>query len=183
MARTSPSKAGNLEWRAAAELRASGRKLVGYAATFDTEARFGGMREVVRAGAFRDTLANGGDVLALVDHNPRQVLGRTRAGTLRLTEDQRGLAFELDVPDTTTGRDVLALAERGDIGGMSFGFNVRPGGETRSGGRRELRALDLMEISVVHAFPAYQGTSVEARGDGPEPPGVARARRLLETYR
>jgi len=137
---------------------------------------------VIRAGAFRDTLDTGRDVVALVDHDPKAVLGRTRTRTLRLAEDTRGLAFELDLPDTTTGRDVLTLAERGDIGGMSFGFNVRAGGETRDGQRRELRSLDLMEISVVHAFPAYQGTSVEARAGAPEPPGVARARRLLETY-
>jgi phage head maturation protease len=80
-----------------------------------------------------------------------------------LSEDTRGLAFDLDVPDTTHGRDVLALAERGDLGGMSFGFIVGKGGEAWNGNKRELRAVDLKEISVVSAWPAYEGTVVSAR--------------------
>jgi uncharacterized protein len=52
------------------------------------------------------------------------VLARTRSGTLRLAEDSKGLAFDLDVPNTSFGRDVLELAERGDIGGASFAFTV-----------------------------------------------------------
>ena len=88
---------------------------------------------------------------------------RTRSGTLRLAEDTRGLAFDLDVPDTTTGRDILALAERGDLGGMSFGFSTGKGGDAWQGDKRELRAVTLHEISVVQAHPAYSGTIVQAR--------------------
>lgn len=145
------------------ELRASGnpRRLEGYAATFGVEARVGNFLETIRAGAFSATLASGVDVLALVDHDPTRVLGRTRSGTLRLSEDTRGLAFSIDLPDTQAARDVLALAERGDIGGASFGF--RATGENWSGKRRELRAVELHEISVVSAWPAYTNTSVEAR--------------------
>jgi hypothetical protein len=152
-----------LERRAASlEVRAAhGRKLTGYAATFGSEARIGATRETIAAGAFRATLASGRDVLALVDHDPARVLARTKSGTLRLSEDVRGLAFEIDLPDTTAGRDVLALAERGDLGGMSFGFRVVD--EIRDADRRELRAVELVEVSVIGAFPAYQGTSVEAR--------------------
>lgn len=146
----------------AAEIRAKGRRLEGYAATFDNPATIGGrFVETIARGAFAASLRGRGDVLALVDHDPGRVLARTRSGTLRLSEDTRGLAFDIDVPDTSAGRDVLALAERGDLGGMSFGFTAVD--EARDGDRRELRAVDLHEISVVLAWPAYDGTIIHAR--------------------
>lgn len=145
------------------EVRAAGRKLEGYAATFGTEARISDFTEVILPGAFRGALAPSRDVLALVDHDPTKVLARTRSGSLRLSEDPRGLSFSLDLPETQAGRDVLALADRGDLGGMSFGFTVAKGGERWQGKRRELRSLVLHEISVVSAWPAYGGTSVQAR--------------------
>ena len=148
---------------AIADVRAKGRKLEGYAATFGAEARIGSIRESIAPGAFRSSLSAGGDILALVDHDAGRVLGRTRSGSLRLSEDAKGLAFELDVPDTQAGRDVLALAARGDLGGMSFGFTVPKGGDAWFGDRRELRAINLFEISVVSAWPAYSGTVVAAR--------------------
>lgn len=150
----------------ALEVRAdvAGRKLAGYAATFGTPAAIDGFTETIRSGAFRRSLAGGSDILALVDHDPTRLLARTRSGTLRLSEDARGLAFDLDVPPTTLGNDVLAMAERGDLGGMSFGFRVAAGGDHWPDKRtRELCAVELVEVSVVHAFPAYEGTSVAAR--------------------
>lgn len=101
------------------EVRAKGRRLEGHAALFGVETRLATFSETIRAGAFAGSLKR--DVLALVDHDPARMLARTKSGTLRLSEDTRGLAFDLDVPDTTTGRDILALAERGDLGGMSLG--------------------------------------------------------------
>lgn len=164
-----------LERRAVAELRTSGRRLQGYAATFGSEARIGDFVETITRGAFAGSL--GKDILALVDHDVGRVLARTRSGTLRLSEDSHGLEFDLAVPDTSAGRDVLALAERGDLGGMSFGF--LPIDERWSGNRRTLRSVDLREISVVSAWPAYEGTSVSARSR--VPPRLAWARRYLET--
>lgn len=152
---------GDLERRAISELRAAGRRIEGYAAIFNSEARLGGFSEIIAPGAFRAALA--GDVLAMLDHDAGKVLGRTRSGTLRLIEDAKGLAFSLDLPETQAGRDVLALAERGDLGGMSFGFTVPKGGEAWSGTRRELRAVNLREISVVQAWPAYPETEVSLR--------------------
>ena len=154
-----------MERRAVHEVRAEGRRLIGYAARFGIEARIGDFSETIRAGAFANSLDR--DVLGLVDHDPTRLLGRTRTGTLRLQEDRQGLAFELDVPDTTLGRDVLAMAERGDLGGMSFGFTVPRGGEQWQGRQRELTRVDLLEVSVVHAWPAYDGTSVDARQSTP----------------
>lgn len=167
------------------EVHARGRRLAGHAALFGVEARIadsrrGAFRETIAVGAFKRSLTN--DVLALRDHDAGRVLGRTKSGTLRLAEDARGLAFELDVPDTTEGRDVLALADRGDLGGMSFGFDVPAGGDAWSGDRRELRAINLYEISIVAGWPAYPGTSVEARsGLYAARPGLEAARRWLAT--
>lgn len=164
------------------EVRAKGRRLEGYAALFGQEARIGSFSETIRAGAFAGTLA--GDVLALVDHDPGRMLARTKSGTLRLAEDTRGLGFDLDVPDTSHGRDVLALAERADLGGMSFGFSVPAGGDHWEGDRRELRAVTLHEISVVLAWPAYEGTVVNARARASGAPvRLALASRFLDTVR
>lgn len=161
------------------ETRADGRMLVGYAARFNIEARLGDITETVAPGAFTETLSKEGDVLALVDHDPARLLARTRSGTLRLSQDRVGLAFELDTPDTQLGRDVLALANRGDLGGMSFGFVATD--EFRDADRRELRAVELIEISVVAAFPAYDGTSIEPRGSLPNRAYASRAIRIWET--
>lgn len=153
--------AATLERRFTTELRTAGRRLEGYAATFDATADLGAFRERIAPGAFRGAI--GGDVLALLDHDAGKVLGRTRSGTLHLSEDSKGLAFRLDVPDTQAGRDVLALAERGDLGGMSFGFLIPNGGEEWDGDTRTLRSIDLREISVVSAWPAYGGTEIALR--------------------
>lgn len=158
----------NIERRAAAvEIRAAGRRLEGYAATFGTEARIGAITETIAAGAFAASLKSGRDTLALVDHDTTRLLARTRSGTLKLSEDSRGLAFALDLPETQAARDVLALAERGDLGGMSFAFTVDKAGERWEGKRRELRSVTLHEISVVSAWPAYDGTTVAARAMPP----------------
>lgn len=171
---------GEFERRAAGlEVRARGRRLEGYAALFGAEARIGAVTETIQAGAFAEALGAGRDVLGLVDHDFTRVLARTKSGTLRLSQDSRGLAFDLDVPDTTVGRDILALAERGDLGGMSFAFKPHAGGESWAGSRRTLTAVDLREISVVSAFPAYEGTVVNARA-APSSIRLALARRQIQ---
>lgn len=169
---------GVIERRRAADLSvAPGRKLVGYAAVFGQGTRISDFTEVIKPGAFAASL-KGRDILALVDHDPARLLARTKSGTLRLEEDSKGLRFELDVPDTTEGRDLLALAERGDLGGMSFGFTVARFGERWDGKKRELRAVTLHEISVVHAWPAYEGTTVEPRAKRPR---LERAKMWMQT--
>lgn len=155
-------KTPDIERRGAAGgLRASGRVLSGYAATFGTETNIGGFREKIAPGAFTKSLASGRDILALLDHRADALLGRTKSGTLKLFEDDKGLAFELRLPDTQAGRDLVALAERGDVGGMSFGFIAED--EAWNGETRELRQVDLREVSVVQAFPAYQQTEISLR--------------------
>ena len=168
------------ERRGGVEVRAVGRRLEGHAAVFGVPARIGAFTETIRPGAFRASLAGGTDVLALIDHDPSRLLGRTSSGSLRLSEDTRGLAFVIDVPDTQLGRDILALAERRDLGGMSFGFRVTDEAWPAKD-RRELRAVDLVEISVVQAFPAYSQTSVTARARADAGRAALARRRFMET--
>lgn len=152
---------GNLERRAFCEVRTQARRIEGYAAIFDSEARLGGFVETIAPGAFRAALSE--DIVALLDHDVGKVLGRTRSGTLRLFEDSKGLGFSLDLPDTQAGRDVETLAARGDLGGMSFGFSVPKGGDSWRGNKRTLSEISLKEISIVQAWPAYPDTEIALR--------------------
>lgn len=159
-------------------------KLAGHAAVFDSPADLGPFVEVVKRGAFNRSLQQPGGIMALYDHETRSILGRVSAGTLRLQEDDIGLAFELDLPDTTVGRDLAVLVKRGDVSGCSFGFRVAPRGDAwgSSGGKplRELRNVDLREITIT-ANPAYPDTSVALRRM-PAGPRCASLRHLwLET--
>lgn len=140
-----------------------GRTIGGYAAVFNSDTDIGDCwREVIAPGAFSGSI--GGDVRALIDHDSGRVIGRTTAGTLRLSEDETGLACEIDLPDTQDGRDLATLIERGDISGMSFGFIVtkQEWDETGDVPVRTIQAVDLIEVSVV-AFPAYPDTSIGMR--------------------
>jgi len=150
-----------IERRGVTGVTASGRTLTGYAAVFGQDTRIGGFTERIAPGAFKASLASGRDILALLDHKPDSLLGRTSSGTLKLSEDAKGLRFDLSLPDTQHGRDLIALAERRDLGGMSFGFVVT--NEAWAGDTRELRAVDLHEISVVQSWPAYSQTEISLR--------------------
>lgn len=174
-----------MEQRFAHEVRATGRSLSGYVARFDNETRIGGFTEVIRRGAFGASLASGADILALADHDASKVLGRTRSGTLELREDAEGLAFTLSLPDTQAGRDLAALAQRGDLGGCSFGFTVEAGGDHWEGDRRELRSVQLHEVSIVQSWPAYANTTINLRHRNADAPELQLAlmRYWLETAR
>ena len=100
-----------------------------------------------------------------LNHDSNMLLGTTRAGTLRLEEDSKGLLVDADLPPTTVGRDVSILMQRGDVDSMSFGFSVPRGGDKYSddGSTRELKEVRLYEVSVVTGFPAYEATSASVR--------------------
>lgn len=151
-----------------AELRVEQRdgespKIVGYAAVFNSKSEnLGGFREIIKPGAFKGSLQN--DVRALIDHESGKVLGRSKAGTLRMIEDEKGLKVEIDPPDTTIARDLMESMRRGDIDQMSFGFFVKTDNWRKDNGEtiRELEEVDLFDVSVV-TFPAYPATSVHVR--------------------
>ena len=99
----------------------AGAVLAGHAAVFDQEAVIWGFREMVAPGAFKKTIKEA-DIRALFNHDPNHVLGRNRASTLRLSEDDLGLAYEIDLPETQFAIDLARSIERGDISQSSFSF-------------------------------------------------------------
>lgn len=148
------------------EARGAGETMTvaGYAAVFGSEADIGGwFMETVARGAFSNTLKTA-DVRAYFDHDRGRVLGRLTAGTLRLKEDDRGLAVEIDLPDTSDGKDVYTLIKRGDVSGMSFSFRAvrEEWDETVDPPKRTILEVELREVSVV-SEPAYDDTSIAAR--------------------
>lgn len=139
--------------------------LIGYAAVFDSRTDLGWFEEEVAPGAFSRSLTDGDDVRALYNHDSAQVIGRRNADTLRLEEDATGLRIEIDLPDTTAARDLIANINAGNIDGMSFGFRAREQEWIEREGEQELRRLidvELIEVSAV-TFPAYPDTSIAKR--------------------
>ena len=161
------------------------RTITGYAARYNVlSGDLGGFRERIASGAFKRILATKPDVVCLFNHSDNAVLGRTTAGTLRLSEDSKGLKFECDLPDTSAGRDTYESAQCGDLNGCSFAFMVHDSrlceykeeeiddeeDGMRSMVKRAARAIirtirdfaNLIYVSVV-THPAYPQTSVDAR--------------------
>src|SRR5882757_2876454 len=142
------------------------RRISGYAALYNSRSvDFGGWSEIISPSAFTATLQAMPDVLALRDHDPVILLGRTTSGTLTLTEDTVGLKFDVTLPDTTQAKDLAESLSRGDIDSCSFGFTTDNDVWTEdSEGNtvRTLLAVTLYEISIV-SFPAYPDTSASLR--------------------
>jgi uncharacterized protein len=143
-----------------------GNRLSGHAAVFGALADLPAHYEALARSAFDEALRSDHDVKALFNHNPSQVLGSTRAKTLRLEVDDDGLAFEVDLPDTSYARDLKELVSRNDISGMSFGFLPGTSEWSRGPGGRQVRTHTsvkrLLDVSPV-AYPAYDGTEVYLR--------------------
>lgn len=145
----------------------AGPVIAGYFAVFDNPTElWPGCIEQIAPGAFASSL--GGDVRALIDHDTRLVIGRTVAGTLTLREDATGLYGEIKINEhDSDAMNLYARVQRGDVSQCSFGFDiiaedyiVSPDGQTCTW---TIREVVLYEVSVV-TFPAYEATSVEARG-------------------
>lgn len=140
------------------------RTISGYAAVFNSQTLlWDDLSEVIVPGAFSKAISNS-DVRCLFNHDWSNVLGRTKSGTLRLEEDERGLKFEVDLPDTTVARDLVKSMERGDINQCSFGFV--PTEETWDYNSepmlRTIHEVELYEVSIV-PLPAYEDTEAALR--------------------
>ena len=142
----------------------------GYAYRFnELSHNLGGFRERIMPGAGAPSLRQN-DVYATFNHDTQALLGRVSSGTLAVGEDREGGWYEIDLPDTTTGRDVAALLARGDLAGSSFTFRVLDGGQRRSEADdpetglpvREITAMDVMEVGPV-VNPAYPTTQAALR--------------------
>lgn len=149
------------------EIRAEGQsvRVSGYAAVFNEKADIAGLfTEVVAPGAFRSSIGRD-DVVLLVNHGGLP-LARTKSGTLKLSEDSRGLRVEseLDATDPDVAR-IIPKLKRGDLNGMSFGFRAekQTWGETGDGKTlRRLESVSLQDVSIVSS-PAYAGTEIALR--------------------
>lgn len=136
-----------------------GMTFEGYASVFNSRSEnLGGFTEFVAPGAFTRSLKSRNDVKLLWNHDAGQVLGSTRAKSMTLTEDARGLKVSATLPNTQLGRDTAELIRTGIIDSMSFGFNVIKDTWNSEGTERTLDAVRLFEVSIV-AFPAYAGTA------------------------
>ncbi len=143
--------------------------VTGYAAVFGSEAVIAGMfRERIEPGAFRSVIGTGCDVRALLNHDDNMVLARTTNGTLRLSEDERGLAYEFDPnPNDTDAMNTVAKIVRGDISQSSYGFRVKADTWTKAIKPGDLPLRTITEIDILRdvspvTFPAFDDTSVTA---------------------
>jgi len=147
---------------------ANGMTLTGYAARFNQPSEPLPFIERIAPGAFKRSLKSRNDIKLLWNHNTDMVLGSTRAGTLKLSEDDLGLRVEAILPDTSYGRDAKVSIQRGDVTGFSFGFTVPAGGDSwnTDGTERTLKSVRLLEVSTGVAFPAYPSTNGTAQVRG-----------------
>lgn len=158
----------DIEYRAWApdvtELRAEGdgMSFTGRAVVYDSPSVPLPFVERIAPGAATRTLRARNDVKALINHNTDMVIGSTRAGTLRLTEDDRGVIADISLPDTSYGRDLSVSVARSDISAMSFGFTVVKDEWSSDYSERTIHEFRLHEVSVV-AMPAYPATTALVR--------------------
>lgn len=157
-------------------VRAGGSKpqIEGYASVFNEQYDSGWFIETIKPGAFARALREKQDVRCLFNHDPNNLLGRTKANTLSLSEDTKGLQFVCDLnPDTRTGTEVHSMIDRGDLDGCSFSFQVTKqtwreekedpnDPKSRMLQYRDIEDVDLFDVGPV-TYPAYEGTSVGAR--------------------
>jgi hypothetical protein len=137
--------------------------------------------ERIMPGAFKRAVQED-DIRALFNHDPNMVLGRRTAGTMTLVDDETGLRYEIEPPQTRG--DVVQSVRRGDVTGSSFSFLVRKQvlrEEQRDGKPlyiRELVDVEVFDVGPV-TFPAYEATSAQVRSAG----GVDDVRAAVEAYK
>lgn len=144
-----------------------GKKSIKGVIPYDKESEnLGYFVEIIRKGAFSRSVKDG-DIICMWSHNSQYVLGRSSAKTLVLEDRDDGLHFECELSNASWASDVYEAIERGDVPGVSFGFRVVQDKWTRFEGDqpslRELLDVDLFEISVGVAFPAYPDASASTR--------------------
>lgn len=132
------------------------RSFSGYASVFGGVDDYG---DTIVRGAFKDSLAERNfPVMMFFGHSPGRVLGKWTA----LQEDDVGLYVEGELtPGNTDSDNTLALLKHGAISGLSIGYNVPPGGSSMTDdGRRVLKQIDLVEVSIV-SMPSDSSARVD----------------------
>ncbi len=157
-----------IETRALGTTMLEERMVSGYAAVFNQESEdLGGFIEIIKPGAFSDVLEN--DVRALWNHDQNFLLARTTSGTLKISQDARGLYYEFDAPHTTYGNDLLELLRRGDVTQSSFGFAIKKDEWVSRNGitYRYIHSVSrLFDVSPV-TYPAYPATTSQLKSQAP----------------
>jgi HK97 family phage prohead protease len=129
-----------------------------------------GFRELIAPGALASAFDDSADVLALRDHDPKLLLGRTKSGTLQLTDSAEGLRYTIKLPNTTVGNDLAESISRGDLDATSFGFRcLNDSWAATEDGTviRTLLQVELIEVSPC-SFAAYPDSAVSLRSAPPE---------------
>ena len=145
---------------------ATDKKIIsGYFIVFDTETElYPGVREEVSPDALVGVDLS--DVKALIDHDTAKVLGRTKANTLSLSVDSKGLYGEIIINESDQeAMNLYSRVQRGDVDQCSFGFEILNEEMIQNSDgtvKFIIKSINLYEVSVV-TFPAYQETAVEAR--------------------
>ena len=149
------------------EIQAEGSTLTGYIARFNSlSADLGGFSEKITPGCFASSISSTAPIRALVNHNTDHCIGNTASGTLQLHEDDKGLSFSCELPDTQAARDLKVSVTRGDVTGASFGFVTKADSwstDEKGGNIRTLNDVELFEISPGCTFPAYESPAVQLR--------------------
>ena len=145
----------------------AGTKIVfGLAAPYERQTDLGYFKETFARGAFKKGIDERRDAFALFHHNFQNVLGRTGAGTLTLEDRADGVHYELDMPDTALGRDLLVSIRRRDIEGVSVSWpydSVKDEWDhSVDPPERRITEAELVEMSIT-AIPAYTDTSLAER--------------------
>ena len=152
-----------------------GNTIRGYAAVYNSDSEWmGGFYEQIATGAFDEVMDN--DTRAYFNHDENLLLGRVSSGTLRLGSDERGLYYEVDLPNTSYANDLVELMKRGDVNQSSFAFLIdRDRWEERDGKTYRIieKVSRLLDVSPV-AQPAYPDATSELmmRKDTPESEGA-----------
>lgn len=122
--------------------------------------------ERIGRGAFDRAISEKDDVRALFNHDVNQILGRSSAGTLRLSVDEVGLRYEFDVPDSPNGQNLVAALERKDVTGSSFSFDILKVqySEEKDYFVREMLDVRLYDVGPV-TFPAYTAATAGVRSE------------------
>lgn len=145
------------------------KKIVGYAAVFNKKSvemrmSVGPFREQIKPKAFNQV--DFSNVVALYNHDKNMVLGSVDSKTLKIQEDDLGLRYEIDPPDTSFGNDLMKSIERGDVKRSSFSFQHKRdswGVDDDGVNLRTIEKMDkVLDLGPV-TFPAYPDTSAALR--------------------
>ena len=156
------------------EAKTNNRTVEGYAAIFNSTTTIGGwFDEMIEPGAFTEALQTS-DIRALFNHDPNYILARSTAGTLEVTEDDKGLFYRFEVPNTNFGNDFLEMLRRGDVSQSSFAFTIakQRWEEDKTGEEEKYKRIiekveEIYDVSPV-TYPAYPETSVSSRSKAQE---------------